>query len=171
MLRDNPKIQHVPDGYRRLCRRCEFIPCMCKILHIPSWATECTYQDFLRVETERIVLSKLNFDADYRGIDRGSFSIRISIIALEKKKRSWLFDTLKRALRHVATDVLDYVTAVKASDASMKCSTHAETTAVGIASNVYEQLPLVEWHVRNNAHRSAGTNGTNPPSVRVATGK
>lgn len=24
----------------------------------------------------------------------------------------------------------------------MKCSTHAETTAVGIASNVYEQLPL-----------------------------
>lgn len=24
----------------------------------------------------------------------------------------------------------------------MKCSTHAETTTVGIASNVYEQLPL-----------------------------
>lgn len=42
----------------------------------------------------------------------------------------------------VATNVLDYVTAIKVSDASMKCSTHAETAVVEIASNVYEQLPL-----------------------------
>jgi len=60
----------------------------------------------------------------------------------------------------VATNVSDYVTAVKVSDASMKCSTHAEAAVVGIASNVYEQLPLrVTYRTTRISLRE--TNGTN----------
>jgi len=42
----------------------------------------------------------------------------------------------------------------------MKCSTHAEAAVVGIASNVYEQLPLrVTYRTTRISLRE--TNGTN----------
>lgn len=129
---ENIKIQHVLDSCRHLyIVDTVNLSCAYVKYFIFHYEQQNAYIKTLKTQKQRI-LSAMNFDS-IAGLPQhgnGSFSRPISIIAFEKRSR--LF----------ATDISDYVTAVKASDASMKCSTHAETTAVGIASNVYEQLPL-----------------------------
>lgn len=134
MPRDNPKIQH--DRYRCLYRRCKLIPRMCeRTRRFMSNSTACV-RTVSRVQ--RIILATLNFE----GIAERQWQLSASDIHHRLWDSSWFLDRRDGDTRR------DRRFGLRHCSKNEQCVNEVFDTcrnycrAGGIASNVYEQLPL-----------------------------